>query len=57
VGADEGFGSGSSSVFAALERRLEAVLDEYAEHYNRHRPHRSLSQQAVHRRHHSGSDL
>ena len=27
-------------------RHLEAVLDEYAEHYNLHRPHRSLSQRA-----------
>jgi putative transposase len=27
-------------------RHLEAVLCEYVEHYNRHRPHRSLSQRA-----------
>ncbi|MDA8286320.1 MAG: integrase core domain-containing protein [Actinomycetota bacterium] len=26
-------------------RHLEAVLVEYVEHYNAHRPHRSLSQQ------------
>jgi putative transposase len=25
-------------------RHLEAVLSEYVEHYNSHRPHRSLSQ-------------
>ncbi|MEV4177058.1 integrase core domain-containing protein [Nonomuraea sp. NPDC049709] len=24
------------------ERHLRTVLDEYADHYNRHRPHRSL---------------
>jgi putative transposase len=27
-------------------RHLEAVLAEYVEHYNSHRPHRSLSQRA-----------
>jgi putative transposase len=27
-------------------RHLEAVLDEYVEHYNMHRPHRSLAQRA-----------
>ena len=27
-------------------RHLEAVLAEYVEHYNAHRPHRSLSQRA-----------
>jgi putative transposase len=27
-------------------RPLEAVLDEYVEHYNAHRPHRSLGQAA-----------
>jgi putative transposase len=27
-------------------RHLEAVLAEYVEHYNTHRPHRSLSQRA-----------
>ena len=27
-------------------RHLEAVLSEYVEHYNSHRPHRSLSQRA-----------
>ena len=27
-------------------RRLEAVLAEYVEHYNSHRPHRSPSQRA-----------
>ncbi|CAM5511241.1 Integrase catalytic domain-containing protein OS=Streptomyces antimycoticus OX=68175 GN=SSPO_002080 PE=4 SV=1 [Streptomyces antimycoticus] len=28
------------------ERHLRLVLDEYTEHYNSHRPHRSLGQRA-----------
>jgi putative transposase len=31
-------------IFILGRRHLEAVLGEYAEHYNSHRPHRSLSQ-------------
>ncbi|WP_413810951.1 integrase core domain-containing protein [Streptomyces sp. OE57] len=31
------------------ERHLRLVVSEYAEHYNRHRPHRSLGQRAPNR--------
>ncbi|MHB1553247.1 MAG: integrase core domain-containing protein [Acidimicrobiales bacterium] len=33
-------------MFILGRRHLEAVLTEYVEHYNAHRPHRSLSQRA-----------
>ncbi|MFF3910188.1 integrase core domain-containing protein [Streptomyces sp. NPDC001848] len=35
-------------VLITRERRLRLVVDEYAGHYNEHRPHRSLGQRCPH---------